>query len=211
MALTREGLRPDDVTGKTRERTLEIMLREGMVHDPVGAYERAIMEEGVSGAEAGEFEPTTEKIPGWDAVDDAGSALGAGDAAAEGSEGGGAGTGAQARDRGEADRGRTEPRGVADFKKFGDVERPVTDPALSVESRLADETKDPASTDAAKAPSAAEAAAGEADKLLADMLPTLSEDERAIFEKRLAELEQDKAAREQMIREGAACLAEAAA
>src|SRR4029077_6282182 len=89
-ALTREGFRPEDVTGTTRERTLEIMLREGMAHDPIGAYERAIMEEGVSGAEAGQFEPATDKIPGWDAVDDAGAAPGAGGAAAEGPEAGGA-------------------------------------------------------------------------------------------------------------------------
>ncbi len=60
-------------------------------------------------------------------------------------------------------------------------------------------------------PTAAEAAASEADKLLADILPSLTEDERTIFENKLAQLEQDKAAREQLIREGAACLAQASA
>jgi hypothetical protein len=213
QALTREGLRPEDVSGKTRERTLEIMLREGMAHDPLGAYERAVMEANYYGAEAGQFEPRTEKIPGWDAVlDDGAAAPGRGGEAAPGQEAGGARAGETPRPGGDPDRGRSAPaRGVADFKKFADVERPVTDPALSVESRLADETREPASTDAAKAPSAAEAAAADADKLLADMLPTLSEDERKIFEDKLSELEHDKAAREQMIREGAACLAAAAA
>lgn len=66
-----------------------------------------------------------------------------------------------------------------------------------------------ASVDAVKAPSAAEKAAAEADKLLEDIKGKLTEDERARFDEVLAALSQDKEARDQVVRDGAACLLEA--
>ena len=58
--------------------------------DPINAYERAVMEEDHNASEAGVVEPATEKIAGWDQLDDAGAASAAGARAeAEGNAGGG--------------------------------------------------------------------------------------------------------------------------
>jgi hypothetical protein len=69
----------------------------------------------------------------------------------------------------------------------------------------------PAPPEPAKAVSAAEQAAADAEKLLSDILPKLTAGERKSFEDTLANLENDRAAREQILRDGAACLAAAAA
>ena len=71
----------DAVAGKLRDRVIQIMDKEG-VTDPIAAWERAVMEQDEHGARAGEFEPRTEAIEGWDVPDDAGPARGAGEAIA---------------------------------------------------------------------------------------------------------------------------------
>ena len=85
---------------------------------------------------------------------------------------------------------------------------PQPDDEIADASREADEAPAPPDTPE-KAVSAAQKAAAEADKLLADILPTLSEDERKTFEDALADLQHDTETREQIVRDGAACLAAA--
>jgi hypothetical protein len=206
------GVDLDRIPSKTRARTLEIMDKEG-VTDPLDAYERAVMEETQHGAEAGEHERIAETIPGWDVDPDAGTAPGAGGAAAAGGE---RPAGDAARDAGAGDRAAGQPadtaaRGVADFQKFADGKRAIDDPDAVAESKAADKTVDPASTEPAKAVSAAQAEAAKADQLLADILPSLSDAERKVFEKALGDLKDNAEAREQIVRDGAACLAAAVA
>lgn len=59
--------------------------------------------------------------------------------------------------------------------------------------------------------SAAQAAAKDADKLLEDILPRLTEEERAMFKEALDKVENDKSAREDMTRQAMSCLVEALA
>lgn len=100
--------------------------------------------------------------------------------------------------------------GGADWKALDDAKQPA-DADLVENSRVADHEPAPASIDPDKAPSAAEKAAHEANELLAELRPKLTEEERQVFDDALAKLDQDKAVQEQMVRDGAACLAEAAA
>jgi hypothetical protein len=98
----------------------------------------------------------------------------------------------------------------ADWGRVADARR-SDDEDLVEASKQAEKTPEPASIDPEKAPSAAEAAAREADALLAELLPRLTDDERRTFEDALNQLDQDKAAQEQIVRDGAACLAAAVA
>ncbi len=98
----------------------------------------------------------------------------------------------------------------ADWRRLSDARRP-DDEDLAEASKAADRTPEPASIDPEKAPTAAEAAAREADALLAEILPRLTDEERRTFEDALNQLDQDKAAQEQMVKDGAACLAAAVA
>jgi hypothetical protein len=203
-ALSEAGIEPKTVAGPMRARVLEIMDRE-IDRDPVDAYERATMEEDLRGVEAGHLEPDAEKIPGWDLVDDAGEASPAGAPVESAGNGEGEGARGAPRGRGDADRA-TQP----DWRSLA-LARP-DDADFAEASREADKTEAPTSAESpARSVSAAQAAAGEADKLLADILPSLSEDERKTFEDALANLENDRAAREQIVRDGAACLAQAVA
>jgi len=200
--LREEGIDPSSVPDKTRERVIEIMLREG-VSDPINAYERAVMEEDHNASEAGVVEPATEKIAGWDQPDDAGAASPAGARApAEGNAGGG-GDRAGARAGGAADRGARPDWQSLARKQEQDEE--LTE--ASAEAARAPEP--PAEPE--KAVSMAQAAAADADKLLADLLPKLTDAEREIFETRLTDLKNDETARAQIAKDAAACLTEAAA
>src|ERR1700689_3895882 len=64
------------------------------------------------------------------------------------------------------------------------------DEDLGEASREADKTPEPASIDPGRSLSAAEAAAREADALLADLLPRLTDEERALFQDALTKLDQ---------------------
>jgi hypothetical protein len=94
----------------------------------------------------------------------------------------------------------------ADWQRVADARRP-DDEDLAEASKLAEKAPEPESVDPAKSLSAAEKAAQEADALLADILPGLSEEERLTFEDALNQLDQDKVSMEQIVRDGAACLA----
>jgi hypothetical protein len=98
----------------------------------------------------------------------------------------------------------------ADWQRLADARRP-DDEDLAETSKRAEKIPEPESIDPEKAPSAAEAAAREADALLADLLPRLTDEERRAFEDVLDRLDRDKAAEEQMVRDGVACLAAAEA
>ncbi len=80
-ALRDAEIDPETVSGKTRDRVLEIMQREG-VHDPIVAWERAVMEEDQHGVDHDELPARHEDIPGWD-VDESAAAPRAGGAIAE--------------------------------------------------------------------------------------------------------------------------------
>lgn len=100
---------------------------------------------------------------------------------------------------------------MADWQQFGDVRPGYEDPHLVAESKDAAATAEPASIDPVKAPTAAEQAAREAEQLLADMKPQLSDEEWHSLESTLKDIGDDKEMQEKIVREGAACLAAAAA
>jgi hypothetical protein len=207
LGLKEAEINPAEIPAERRARVLEIMTREG-ISDPIEAYERAVMEEDTGGVEAGQIEPAAEKIPGWDDVAEPTS--GEGRAVAQEPVGEGEGGGLGPRTRSEDARAARQARGVADFRKFATDGRAVEEPDLAAESKIAEKTLEPPSVDVDKAVSAAQAAAGEADKLLADILPRMTDDERKIFEDALNQLDQDNDARKQMCIDGAECLAQAA-
>ena len=204
------GEDPAKMPDARRERVLEIMTREGE-SDPLIALEREALEAYHAEAETGQHEPLPGQIPGWndDAVggraSDTGGAGAGRDLAAQGADRAGA------RGGGAADRSPQSLAQRADWLKLRDVKPSEDDNDLAAASRAADKAPEVASTEPAKAVSAAQAAAGEADKLLADLLPKLTEAERKTFEETLSQLSDDQKAREQIVRDGAACLAEAAA
>ena len=201
-ALSEIGEDPAKMPDSRRERVLEIMTREDE-RDPINALERAVMEEDLRETEAGKLEPHADQIPGWDVADERGGAPGEG------------GTGAD-RDvgQGQGDRGGSRPGGAPDRSSQRGADwqslkrKPQADEELAQASRDADQAPAPADTPE-KAVSAAQAAAAEAEKLLDDILPKLSDDERESFEEALANLKNDTSAREQIVRDGAACLAAA--
>ncbi len=101
------------------------------------------------------------------------------------------------------------PGARADWQALADARRPP-DEDLAEASREAEHTPAPESVaPPAKAVTAAEHAAAQAEQLLKDLLPQLSEEERATFEDALDRIDVDKAAREQMVIDGTACLLEA--
>ena len=199
-ALDEVGIDRKSVPDKTWGRVLEIMNKEH-VSDPLIAYEQAVMEESHYGQEVGQGGRTEQHIPGWDVPDDAGAAHGGRrSAAADGADG----SSSAARQSGAGDR-------AADWRALADSRRAVDDPDAIAESKEAAATPEPASIDPDKTVSAAEAAAKQADDLWKEIEPTLSEHERDQFNEVLQNLDREKVDRENIIREGAACLAAAVA
>jgi hypothetical protein len=199
-ALDEVGIDRKSVPDKTWSRVLQIMDKEH-VGDPLEAYERAVMEDSHNGQEIGQGGRTEQHIPGWDVPDDAGATSGGrAAAAADGTDG----SRPAARQSGEGDR-------AADWRSLADARRAVDDPDALAESKEAAATPEPASIDPTKTISAAEAAAKQADDLWKEIEPTLSEHERDQFNEVLQNLDREKADRENIIREGAACLAAAVA
>lgn len=96
-------IEPSSVAGKLRDRVIEIMDKEG-VSDPLIAYERAVMEQDENVARAGEVEPRSEYLPGWDVPDEPRAAPGAGEATPQAPDQGGARAGEAPRAAGEGDR-----------------------------------------------------------------------------------------------------------
>ncbi|HJT05742.1 MAG TPA: hypothetical protein VJ747_02385, partial [Stellaceae bacterium] len=100
--------------------------------------------------------------------------------------------------------------GAPEWRQFADAPAPYEDPQLVAESKEAEREPAPPA-EPAQAVSAAEKAAQAADKILADMLPTLSDEERMQIDEALQQLDRDHEERGAIIKEGAACLAAAAA
>jgi len=100
---------------------------------------------------------------------------------------------------------------MADWQQFANAPADYEDPEFVAQSKQAAATPEPASVDPAKAPSAAEQAAAEADKVLEDMRPMLTEEERTQIDELLGQLDRDREERGSIIKEGAACLAAAVA
>lgn len=105
---------------------------------------------------------------------------------------------------------KPDQRPGADWQRVADARRP-DDEDLADASKVAEDVPEPDSVNREKSLSAAEAAAKEAEALLADILPGLSDEERKTFEDALNQLDQDKMSMEQIVRDGAACLAAAVA
>ncbi len=209
QALGEIGEKIDDMPAARRARVLEIMTRE-RVHDPLEAFERAVMEEDHNAAEAGEFEPNAEKIAGWNA-DDVGTAPGEGGATAQEQLAAGGGDRAGPRSGGANDRASPLQAAGARVDWQALARKPQDDEELIEASNEAARTETPASAESPeRAVSAAERAAADADKLLDDILPKLTDEEREIFQKALDQVDYDKKLRETVVRDGAACLAGAA-
>lgn len=205
-ALAEVGDDIDKMPAARRARVVEIMRREGE-SDPLSALERAVMEEHYREAETGTVERFADHIPGWDDADDGRAASGGsepaapeGDARGEGDRGGSRAAGAADRSPQRAAAGRADWQALA--------RRSEPDEELTDASREAERAPAPPETPE-KAVSAAQAAAADADKLLADIMPRLTESERKTFEDALADLKHDAEARETIVRDGAACLAAA--
>lgn len=96
----------------------------------------------------------------------------------------------------------------ADWSRLSDDRLAVVDRDLIEASEAAAKAPEPP-VEPEKAVSAAEAAAKDADKLLSDILPQLSEKERKAFEEVLEKVGHDKALAETLVRDGTACLLEA--
>jgi uncharacterized membrane protein YgcG len=212
-ALREIGEDPAKVSAKTYARVIEMMTREG-VRDPLIAYERAIMEEHYAGAESGEAKPQETGIPGWDRDDENGGGTSGNGGAAPPAAGFGEGPGAGGGLRGAGQNDRQAQRAIAagrpDWQSLR--QRASEDPEITEAANEAAKTEPPASAEApARAISAAEAAANEADRFLADILPTLTEEERGRIETALADLKNNKDARDGILRDAAVCLATAAA
>lgn len=68
-ALEGVGMKSTDLAPAMRDRTIEIMEREG-IHDPIEAYEKAMMEQDQRDIDAGDEPDRVDEIPGWDGPDD---------------------------------------------------------------------------------------------------------------------------------------------
>lgn len=210
-----EGMDLASLDPRLKNRAIEIMDKEGE-QDAGHAYERAVMEDGerYEGTVRGrQTDEETQALEGWDVDHDAGATSSSGgETSPGGSQGGRANQSARGR-LGEATRAGSRDAGTpADqaeaWRKLNDRGDPEAD-ADAAASRAADREPEPASVDPEKAPSAAEKAASEADQLRKDIEASLSPEEKARFDQVMQDLENDKTVREQLVREGAACLLEA--
>jgi hypothetical protein len=98
---------------------------------------------------------------------------------------------------------------VADprWRELADRPEPYDEPAAIAESRAAEATPEPASVE--RSVTAVEKAAADVEQAWREAEANYTEEERAVVNDALEKLEQDRAAREQIIRDGAACLAAA--
>lgn len=203
------GLKPEDIDPSLLERTTEIVHREG-VTDVMDAYERAIMEDEErynAIADARQAHPVTRDIPGFD---DGRAAPGDGrrdpllDRPAGRPEPG----------RGRADDPQSSSHGAraaaaaADprWRDLADVKPAYDDPLTVSESRAADAEPEPASVSSVKSLSAIEKAAADAEEAWRGMEAAYTEEERRVVNDALDKLALDREAREQIIKDGAACL-----
>jgi hypothetical protein len=193
---------PKSIPDKLRARMVEMMDREG-VSDPLVAYERAVLEEDRNAVTANRA-PAGAPVAGFDVPADAAGAPGAGAGAARGGAGraGAAARPARASDPATA---ASDPA----WRRLAEQRDPDAQADLAV-SEAAEREPAPASTDPARSVKAAQAEAAKAEAALKDLDPFLSDEERTRINTALADLDNDRAARERIIRDGAACLMAAA-
>jgi hypothetical protein len=179
-----------------RARVVEMLDKEGE-SDPGVAFERAVMEEMRDVADQGGA-VIGDHIEGFDVPDDGGAASPPGEHTGDDrNPGGEAGGDAFARGRGDD---RT-PAGVPDWQGLRDLGQEPDRDLIAASDDAAKASEPPA--DPEKAQTQAEAAAADADWLLADLLPQLSDEERALFEERLADLAKDGDERAEVMRQAA--------
>lgn len=210
-ALADVGMQPHEISGKVRERTIEIMQREGE-RDPLAAYERAVMEGTHDGAQANKNERLQDHISGWDQVShDAGAAQPpggpvetirgpAGPGAGEGPRGAGGGN------RGAAETGRQG--GTEDtWRRLADTPRDFNEPDVIAASKRADALPEPASVQPDKRLAAAQKADADSAIMYEAQAEYLPADLKSKLEQDLRLLEQDGIDTAEVVRRGAACLA----
>lgn len=100
---------------------------------------------------------------------------------------------------------------LADWQQFERAAPAYDDPQLVAESNEAAATPEPASIDPARAPSAAERAASEAEQQLDAVRGALSDEDRQQFDDALAEMDRERDDKREIIEQGFECLAKAAA
>lgn len=194
---------------KLLNRTVEIVHREG-VSNVLDAYERAIMEDAErydAIAAARQDDPVLRDIPGFDdgraaPGDGAGDRAGGGQAGRTDAAGRGADDPQSRSHGGRAAAAADDPR----WRELADTRPAELDPDIVAESRAAEQLAEPDSLVPEKSLTAAEKAAAEAEAIWRDFQKDLTEDERTLVNDRLDALKADKEGRDQVIKDGVACL-----
>jgi len=158
-------------------------------------------------------DPETGHIPGWDAADGGATPRdGEGGAGKRGQAGrpdqgprttnGAQSPGARRGDRSSPGVVAADPR----WRQLADTTADFNEPEILAESEQAAHTPEPASVNPQKSLSALEKAAKDAEEVWRQLEPTLTEDERRAINDVFANQQVDKATRDQIIVDGAACL-----
>jgi hypothetical protein len=209
------GAKVSDIDPALLDRTVEIVHREG-VSDVMVAYERAIMEDAErydATAHGRRSSAETEHLPGWDAADrgaaprDGEGSAGERGQAGRPDQGPSAANGAQSP--GTRRGNRSSPAIVAAdprWRQLADATPDYNEPDILAESEQAAHTPEPASVNTQKSLSAIEKAAKDAEEVWRQLEPTLTEGERRAVNDIFASQQVDKATRDQIIVDGAACL-----
>jgi hypothetical protein len=214
--LAKSGAKVEDIDPELLDRTVEIVKRGGET-DVLAAYERAIMEDAErydATAHGRQSNPKTSHVPGWDAADggaaprDGEGSAGERGQAGRPEQGPRAADGAQSPGVGRGN--RSSPAEVAAdprWRALADATPDSNEPEILAESEQAAHTPEPASVNPQKSLSALEKAAKDAEEVWRQLEPTLTEDERRAVNDAFASQQVDKTTREQIIVDGAACLA----
>lgn len=211
--LEKSGADVSAIDPKLLDRTVEIVHREG-VSDVLDAYERAIMEDEErynAIADARRSDPAVADLPGFD---DRGAAPGNGGR----DQGGDRQAGRPEQGRGRADDSQPSSHGArsaaaaADprWRELGDVKPAYDDPQAVAESQAADAVTEPASV-TPKAITAIERAATEAEEAWRQVEDSYTDKEKALVNDALATIDAERKETDDLIKEGAACLAAAEA
>ena len=213
--MAKSGAKVEDIDPELLERTVEIVKRGGET-DVLAAYERPIMEDAErydATAHGRQSNPETGHIPGWDAADGGATPRDGEDGAGERrqarrpDQGPRAANGAQSSGVGRGN--RSSPAEVAAdprWRALADATPDYNEPEILAESEQAAHTPEPTSVNPQKSLSALEKAARDAEEVWRQLEPTLSEDERRAINDAFASQQVDRATRDQIIVDGAACL-----
>jgi len=216
-ALKDAEIDPASVDPKTWDRTVQIMMKEG-VDDPFLAYERAVMEETFNEQATHGADRIADFIPGWDVADERQAAPQAGGIAPGGGNRARAGLGDAARqprqDTGAPRGGVSGEPGASPtdaWNRLANVTRDFDEPDVLARSEAAEKVPDPSviEADPKKALSAAQAAEMEAAAMFDNAAPYLPPDLVERVQRQLAEVDAAVADTDFVLKRGAACLASA--